>query len=135
MVSGIKKLGHVCLGTSKLETMVDFYSNVFGFPVIHRFKTAGGECYGVFLCVGNGTFLEFFNDDKPDLAQGRFRHLCFEVENIKGWAAGLIEKGYMTEIRRGKTDGVLQCWIDDPDGNRIEFHEYDENAVQYPYLV
>ena len=32
------------------------------------------------------------------------------------------------EITRGKSDNTLQCHIEDPDGNKIEFQEIDDKS-------
>lgn len=134
MISGIKKLAHVCLGTGKLETLVRFYTHTLGFQVIHEFVNSKGERYGVFLLVGDGSFLEFFNDDTLKKENGAFRHLCFEVADIESLAEQLRQKGFVVNVRRGRTDHVLNCWIDDPDGNHIEFQQYDAQAVQFPHV-
>jgi catechol 2,3-dioxygenase-like lactoylglutathione lyase family enzyme len=134
LINGIKKLAHVCLSTCQLETIVEFYTHTLGLRVIHEFLNPEGERYGVFLLVGDGSFLEFFNSNAVRVEKGVFRHLCFEVADIESLAEQLRQKEYIVEVRRGKTDGVLICWIDDPDGNRIEFQQYDELAVQFPYV-
>ena len=129
----LKGLSHVCLGTSDLGKTMDFYCGVLGCKVVHEFRNQEGDLYGVFLSVNDGTFLEFFNDDKAVSDGGSFRHLCLEVEDIYKFADAMRGKGFPGEIRRGRTDGVLQFWVYDPDGNMLEFHQYDEDSVQYPY--
>jgi catechol 2,3-dioxygenase-like lactoylglutathione lyase family enzyme len=130
----LKGLSHVCLGSTDLRKTINFYCGVLGCRVVHEFRNQAGELYGVFLSVNRGTFLEFFNVDKAEPGGGLFRHLCFQVEDIYGFADVLRSKGFPGEIRRGRTDGVLQFWINDPDGNRVEFHQYDEDSVQYSYF-
>jgi catechol 2,3-dioxygenase-like lactoylglutathione lyase family enzyme len=131
----IKRLSHICLSTGNLQKVKDFYCNILGCRLIHEFRNRHGELYGLFLLVNNATFVEFFKDDQPKVEGGLFRHLCFEVENIERWAGMLSEKGFQTDIHRGRSDGALQCWITDPDGNKVEFHQYDQEAVQYRYII
>ena len=131
----LKRLAHVCLGTTDLSKAVEFYCGLLGCRISHEFKNPQGELCGVFLLVNNSTFLELFKDEQPKREGGLFRHLCFEVVNIQGLAEELRrEKGLQVEVSRGKTDHVLQFWIKDPDGNMVEFHEYDKECVQYKYL-
>ncbi len=129
----IKRLGHVCLGTRSLEKILDFYINLLGCKLIHEFKNAQGELYGAFLLVNNGTFIEFFNDQTTPSKQGLFRHLCFEVEDIHHFAEKVRSVGFDVDVNRGKTDNTLQFWIKDPDGNEIEFHEYDSESKITPF--
>ncbi|MBI3021758.1 MAG: VOC family protein [Candidatus Omnitrophica bacterium] len=129
----VKRLSHVCLSTPDLRQTIQFYCGLLGCTVIHEFRNHEGELYGVFLLVKNGTFLEFFKTQERRQTGGAFRHLCFEVEDIHRCADRVREAGFAVEIQRGKTDRALQFCIDDPDGNRVEFHQYDPQAVQYKY--
>ena len=93
-----------------------------------------GELYGVFLSCNNGTFLEFFNEQAPKPAGGLFRHVCFEVTEIESMAERARGLGFAPELRRGRTDRILQFFIHDPDGNMIEFQQHDEESVLYPLI-
>lgn len=131
----IRKLAHACLGVHDLNKSIDFYCRILGCRVVHEFINPAGELYGVFLYVNDGTFLEFFREQEDKVADGGlFRHLCFEVEDIHAFASYLDEKGFVVEVIRGRTDGVLQCWIEDPDANRIEFQQYDQGSLHYRFL-
>lgn len=121
----IKQLSHICLSTPDIPQAVAFYQSVLGCTIAHEFKNAEGFVYGVFLHAGNSTFIELFNIDEPPQQGGLYRHLCFEVDDLAAHAADLIAKGFKTEIVRSRSDKTLQCWIADPDGNKIEFHQYD----------
>jgi lactoylglutathione lyase len=51
-------------------------------------------------------------------------HVCLQVDSIADTVTALKAGG--VEIFRGPSfgkDGNNQCWIKDPDGNRIEFME------------
>ena len=130
----ITRLGHICLGTIDLDRVVSFYSDLLGCRVIHEFRTAAGERYGVFLLVGEGTFLEFFRDTTIRSGDGRFRHLCLQVEDIEQAAHSLRASGFEPVVRRGRTDHVLLCEVRDPDGNLVEFHQYDSPSMQWAFL-
>lgn len=131
----IKQLSHLCLGVRDLQRSLDLYCRLLGFKVIHEFRNSAGECYGVFLSTGGSTFVELFRQQEPmPENSGFFRHLCFEVTDIHAHADYLRRNGFSTQVSRGKTDRVLQCWIDDPDGNRIEFQQFDLECMQYRYL-
>jgi lactoylglutathione lyase len=130
----LRRLSHVCLGSTDLARTVDFYRNVLGCEVAHEFRNPVGELYGVFLACRNGTFLEFFREQTPKPAGGLFRHMCFEVEEIEQMADAVRSHGFRPEVKRGRTDHILQFFIHDPDGNMIEFQQHDRQSVLYPLL-
>ena len=134
MTMELIRLSHICLNTGDLHRAVDFYCNILGCKVIHEYKNDSGEVYGHFLLINNNTFLEFFQGEPVETASSPFRHICFEVDNINEWAEHLAIKGYIANMKRGRTDRVLQFWIKDPDGNMIEFHQYDQSCIQYEFL-
>ena len=131
----LKRLSHVCLGSTDLPRTVAFYCDILGCQIAHEFRNPAGELYGVFLSCRNGTFLEFFNEHSPKPPGGLFRHICFEVEDIQQMAAIARERGFQFEVKRGRTDRILQFFVHDPDGNMIEFQQHDRESVLYPALV
>ena len=124
------RLGHVCLGTPRLDEMTRFYCEHFDARIVHEFLNDAEERYGVFLEVGEGSYLELFHDESDRGSTARFRHFAFEVDDIEAWARRFHALGQHPEIRRGRTDGALGCWVQDPDENPIELHQYDEASVQ-----
>lgn len=133
----IKSLSHICLATHQLENLIEFYCGQLDCHIVHEFRNDQGERYGAFLAVGNSkTFIELFNQmsDRPIKAGGAFRHICFEVDNVVEMAAKFTARGTSANVKRGRTDGVYQFTINDPDGNEIEFHQYDEACVLWSYL-
>jgi catechol 2,3-dioxygenase-like lactoylglutathione lyase family enzyme len=131
----VRRLAHVCLGTTDLERLIEFYGSLLEAEVIHEFRNHAGERYGALLALAPGTFLELFNEQKPETrsGQGLFRHLCFEVEDIEAMAVHARTLGINPEVKRGRTDRTLQFTIPDPDGTPLEFHQYDKECVQFPH--
>ena len=130
----LKRLSHASFGSTDLPRTIDFYRSMLGCEVVHEFKNSAGQVYGVFLDCGNGTFLEFFNEQTPQSSGGLFRHICFEVDDLKAAAARFRAAGYQAEIKRGRTDRILQFFAHDPDGIMIEFQEHDAESVLLPYV-
>jgi catechol 2,3-dioxygenase-like lactoylglutathione lyase family enzyme len=129
-----RRLSHVSFGSTNLQRTVAFYRSMLGCQVAHEFKNDAGQVYGVFLDCGNGTFLEFFNEQTRLLPGGLFRHICFEVDDLKAVAGRFRVAGHDAEIRRGRTDRILQFFVHDPDGIMIEFQQHDSESVLLPYL-
>ena len=130
----VRRLSHVCLGATDVPRTVRFYADLLGATVVHEFRSPENLLYGVFLAVGGDSFLEFFLQREAVPPGGLFRHFCFQVEDIEAMAAHAATLGFTPEIRRSRSDGVLQFWVSDPDDNAIEFHQYDEQSAHYPFL-
>lgn len=130
----LKRLSHVCLGSTDLPRTIAFYRNLLGCRLAHEFRNDAGELYGVFLFCNNGSFLEFFLERAPTPKGGLYRHLCFEVDSIEVMAEKFRQLGYAATVRRGRTDRVLQFFVEDPDGNVVEFQEHDRESVLYPFV-
>lgn len=126
-------LSHVCFGTHDLPRMISFYKKVLGGEVIHEFRNDENFIYGVFIKLATGTFIEFFHDQARKEAGGAFRHFCFRSDNLEALQEQLEKKGFILEIKRSRSDKTLQGWIEDPDGNKIEFHQYDPLSLCFPH--
>ena len=132
----IKGLAHVCFIVSDLERSVAFYRDRLGFRPAFEFLNDRGERFGQYLHVGDRTFLELFKGEVRPPAEGQsYRHFCLEVDDLAATAADLRSRGVeVTEIKAG-SDHSLQAWLADPDGNRIELHEYTARSKQGPFLA
>jgi len=86
--------------------------------------------FGFYLDCGARTFIEIFSGE-AEPREGAIRHLCLEVDNIDRTIARLRECGYEVTDKKLGSDRSWQCWSADPDGTRIEFHEYTPQSSQY----
>lgn len=127
----ISRMSHVCIGTRDLPAQREFFCDLLGCEILHTFVNAAGETYGLILAAGDGAMIEMFNQEAPVESPGRFRHLCFQVEDIHKTAAYFTDKGFTVEIRHGKTDNVPQFFIEGPENLSIEFHQYNADFATY----
>ena len=131
----IKRLSHVSLFSNNLEKVIKFYCGILKFKVAHKFiNKKNDELYGLFLYVGGNTMLEFFKTKKKISQKSKFRHICFQVKNIKSLKIFLDKKGFNTKIQRGNTDKTLNLVIKDFENNEIEFHQYDQKSKIRKYF-
>jgi catechol 2,3-dioxygenase-like lactoylglutathione lyase family enzyme len=127
------RLSHVCFSALDLDVTEDFYVDILRFRVIHKFINNDRQTYGLIFDIGNSTFLEFFKSDFSSNDSTIFRHFCIAVSDIKLLVAQLNSKNLSCEVTRGKTDNTLQTWVMDPNGIKIEFHQYDSNSKLFAY--
>jgi catechol 2,3-dioxygenase-like lactoylglutathione lyase family enzyme len=132
MITG---LAHTCFTVSDLEASLDFYRDKLGLEEAFDFKHEDGRRYGVYLHLGGRNFVELFEGTLADAAEGQsFRHICLEVDDITRTVAMLQDRGVeVSEPKLGR-DQSWQAWITDPDGNRIELHQYTPQSWQAPSL-
>lgn len=129
------KLSHVCFSTHKLDSTFEFYTNVLSYEVIHQFFNEEGKVYGLIFNIGDGNFLEFFETSEPINSGNLFRHFCIAVSDIFQLQDQLKLHGISIQIARGRTDKTLQAWINDPNGIKIEFHQYDNESLLFKHAL
>jgi glyoxylase I family protein len=127
------RLSHVSIRSTLLEESRRFYECYFGARVIHIFNGSTGNIYGYFLELMGGGIIEILHyESHNESGQGNIDHFCIEIESIQTFLNRLPEKYVVTTTHRGRTDKVLQAMIRDPDGIKIELHQFDEFAVFKP---
>lgn len=128
---GIVDLAHICFTVTDLETSIAFYQDKLGFAPAFDFVNDKGERFGVYLHIGGRSFIELFAGKPGQPAQGQsYKHFCLEVDEINVTASDLRSKGIeVSEVKMG-SDNSWQAWLSDPDGNRIELHQYTHRSRQ-----
>lgn len=139
----IKKLGHVCLFTDRLNEMIAFYRDVLEFPVKFTMKNDDGFAFGYYFACGDMTFVEIFDQrgavkqwggqvrQMVPGEQSHTRHFCFEVTELEPLVGRLEGKGLKVVPVKVGMDNSKQAWIKDPDGNDIELMEYTPKSLQW----
>ena len=132
-MSLITQLAHLCIHTTDLEKTKWFYCDVLGAELAFDFDKKG-SLFGYYLKFGANTFLEVFGGD-AGATDGNIKHMCLEVEDIDRLAEVLKENGIEVTGKHLGGDNAWQVWAEDPNGVRIEFHQYtDEHAARGRYL-
>ena len=93
----------------------------------------------VYLEWMDGYFIELFNEvdahiDNPyNPANYGYTHFSFVVDDIQAFYQELIEKGEedIIDVKlQFNCDHTWAMWFRDPDGNRIEVHQYTERSFE-----
>ena len=125
MITGI---AHVCLNAVDLTATEAFYCAGLGLTKQFDFMQ-GDRCIGFYLAVGDGSFIEVFARDAV-APGGGIAHFCLEVDSVARTMAELDRRGLAHTEKKLGCDGSWQFWVTDPDGTRIEFHEYTAESSQ-----
>jgi len=135
MELGISRIGHVALTTADIERALGFYRDTLGFHEMMRLHRDDGSLWLVYLRITDTQFLEIFTDGEGDAAPGPTRvglnHVCLECDDLDATADALRKAGVALTVEpKTGADHNRQCWIADPDGNRIEFMQMMPDAMQ-----
>jgi catechol 2,3-dioxygenase-like lactoylglutathione lyase family enzyme len=125
----VKKLAHVCIGSSNLDATRKFYCGCLGLKEHFNFIKEGKNI-GTHLEICHGSYLEFFTGNPKIHEDNVIRHICFEVGSIDELIERLRKDGYEVTDKKMGTDKSWQAWTSDPDGVKIEFHEYTLTSSQ-----
>lgn len=128
----ITSLGHVAIRVRDVETTLDFYVNKLGFSEMMRLDR-DGRLFLVYLRITDDQYLEVFpeGDRAPGKQANGLNHFCLTVSDIDAVETRLGELGIpLTSEKKKVEDGNWQLWVEDPDGNRIEFMQMDPDCLQ-----
>ena len=132
---GLTGIGHVALRVRDIERSLAFYRDRLGFAEMMRLHRDSGELWLVYLRITDTQFIELFPDGVGDAAPGPERtainHFCLETADLDATADTLRALGIRLTVEpKTGADHNRQCWIADPDGNRIEFMQMASNSMQ-----
>ena len=125
----------MALKVSNIENSLAFYRDRLGFAEMMRLNRDDGSLWLVYLRITDTQFIELFPGGEGSAAPGRevtaINHFCLECADLEATAAALREAGIRLTVEpKMGLDHNRQCWIDDPDGNRIEFMQMSPQSMQ-----
>ena len=132
---GIRSIGHVALKVADVERSLAFYRDTLGFEEMMRLDKEDGSLWLVYLRMTDTQFIELFpggeDERAPDADRTAINHFCLECDDLHATADALRAKGVTLTVEpKQGLDNNWQCWIEDPDGNRIEFMQMAGNSMQ-----
>jgi lactoylglutathione lyase len=132
---GLTGIGHVALKVSDINRSLAFYRDRLGFEEMMHLDRDDGSLWLVYLRITDTQFIELFPGGEGDLAPGPDRtavnHFCLESADLQATANALRAAGIpLTVEPKMGADNNMQCWIADPDGNRIEFMQMGPGSMQ-----
>ena len=136
-MNGISSIAHVALKVRDLERSLEFYTGKLGFREMMRLDKPDGSpgVWLVYLRITDTQYLEIFPEGQGERAPGwddtAINHVCLGVDNLDGILAHLEAVGIPLLLpKKQAVDGNWQAWIEDPDGNRIEFMQTMPDSLQ-----
>lgn len=132
---GLTGIGHVALKVADMERSLAFYRDRLGFQEMMRLNRDNGALWLIYLRIADTQFIELFpegeGDVAPDARRTAINHFCLECADLDATADALRQRGIALTVEpKTGADNNRQCWIADPDGNRIEFMQIAPNSMQ-----
>jgi catechol 2,3-dioxygenase-like lactoylglutathione lyase family enzyme len=131
----ITGIGHLAVTVSDMKRSAEFYTGVLGFERVFEILDDKGNPWISYFKIGKSQFIELFYPKNEESSDGKahigFSHMCFLVDDMKRTEAEILKRGGTLDrpIKLGK-DGNYQCWVKDPDGNRIELMQIMPESPQ-----
>jgi len=126
----VRGIAHICIRVADLEATRRFYCDALGLGKAFDFLRDGGLC-GFYLSAGERNYLEFFRRNPEEAVSGSpIHHFCLKVDSIEETSARLKQAGFTVTDRILGADHSWQAWTTDPDGVKIELHEYTPESCQ-----
>ncbi len=123
----ITQLAHICIHSSDLELTKRFYTGALGLELGFEFERAG-EPIGFYIKAGKSTFIEVFKGDPGTV--GNINHVALQVTDLDALLKQIRDAGFEVGDKSMGEDKSWQAWATDPNGIRIEFHEYTPESMQ-----
>jgi lactoylglutathione lyase len=130
MVTGI---GHVGVWVSDLEESLKFYLNIPRIEEAFRLYKEDGSLMLVYLKIAPRQFVELFQGGSASKkSDSGYYHVCLQTDDIHALYQELVDRGISprSQPKRYDDDHSWQFWVDDPDGNAIEFQQLTPESLQ-----
>jgi lactoylglutathione lyase len=127
-------LAHMAIRVKDIGPTLDFYVGKLGFKEMMRLDR-DGKLWLLYLRVTDAQYIEVFPEGQGERAAEReavgFNHLCLEVPDMDRAILELEAAGVpLIRPKAMGADGNWQCWIEDPDGHRIELMQMTPGCLQ-----
>ena len=111
----LKSINHVTYNVKDKDAALKWYQEILGLRQIPK-QVDGDHLY--WLQLPSGAMVHII--ENPDAPSTPSHHTAFEVDDLEAARAAIVAKGVeVTEINT-RNDGQRACYLNDPDGNRIE---------------
>lgn len=128
------RFNHVAFRVRDVGRSLAFYEGLLGFREAFRVYHPDGRLGLIYVQFGPDQFVELFEggqggrQPEPPSDGSGYLHFCITVESLDDALATLRARGYPAGPPRTGTSGARICFIEDPDGNRIELAELNDRS-------
>ena len=111
----LKNINHITYNVKNKDAALKWYTETLGLKQIPKMVDSDRLYW---LQLPSGAMVHII--ENPDAPSAPSHHTAFEVDDLDAARDSMIGKGVeVTEIQT-RHDGQRACYLEDPDGNRIE---------------
>ncbi|MCH7712851.1 MAG: VOC family protein [Chloroflexi bacterium] len=111
----LKNINHITYNVKNKDAALKWYTETLGLKQIPKMVDSDRLYW---LQLPSGAMVHII--ENPDAPSAPSHHTAFEVDDLDAARDAMIGKGVeVTEIQT-RHDGQRACYLEDPDGNRIE---------------
>ena len=113
----IAQINHVTTMVKDTDRAMKFYNDLLG---IKQIQSQVDNPAITWLQLENGVMVHLIETDEAPAKPGNIHH-AFQVDNLESTKATLEASGYPAKREGVRYDGQAYLFIEDPDGNSVEF--------------
>ena len=113
----IAQINHVTTMVKDTDRAMKFYNDLLG---IKQIQSQVDNPAITWLQLENGVMVHMIETDEAPAKPGNIHH-AFQVDNLDSTKATLEASGYPVKREGIRYDGQAYLFIEDPDGNSVEF--------------
>ena len=113
----IAQINHVTTMVKDTDRAMKFYNDLLG---IKQIQSQVDNPAITWLQLENGVMVHLIETDEAPAKPGNIHH-AFQVDNFESTKATLEASGYPAKREGIRYDGQAYLFIEDPDGNSVEF--------------
>ena len=113
----IAQINHVTTMVKDTGRAMKFYNDLLG---IKQIQSQVDNPAITWLQLDNGVMVHLIETDEAPAKSGNIHH-AFQVDNLESTKATLEASGYPAKREGIRYDGQAYLFIEDPDGNSVEF--------------
>ncbi|MEZ4902730.1 MAG: VOC family protein [Spirosomataceae bacterium] len=118
----IKALNHVAIYVENVEKSTQFYQKILKLTPLPR---PNFDFPGAWFQLGSAQELHIIGiRTEPVISGSRSNHFALEVADIQAWEQHLIAQKTTFRPPKARPDGVIQIFLQDPDGYWVELFAY-----------
>ncbi|MBQ3667824.1 MAG: VOC family protein [Clostridia bacterium] len=127
----ITGIAHTAYNVTDMKASLEFYVGKLGMKHAFSIPDNDGQPWIEYLKLADGQFIELFYSGGGFGKNPSYAHLCIQVPCCAEAEQELRLAGVEIDVptKQGK-DTNWQCWIHDPDGNKIEIMQISPTSPQ-----
>ena len=121
----LKNINHITYNVKNKDAALKWYTETLGLKQIPKMVDSDRLYW---LQLPSGAMVHII--ENPDAPSAPSHHTAFEVDDLDAARDAVMAKGVEVTDIQTRHDGQRACYLEDPDGNRIELMQILPDSLQ-----